>query len=279
MGMAGESFVIDATWDYQVWNQPVRDYQITRQEEVTLEQALALLGRSGETSYPYNSDARRFVHVNTTLRYVVEVAASRTPYIPVIDSYTRTHRYNYVLELDQAGNIIGGEWIDNVPHPDFIWAALGPSDVRNGYGPVIVRAADVQRLIDLSTATEDPEEPVDGTDNTYGSEPGLDIPDNDRAGVSDTIVVPDGLTIDGLRVNVNITHTYRGDLRVELVREGRTVTLFSREGGGADDLIQSFSVADFNGEDAAGQWTLRVSDEANVDTGTLNSWQLVVITR
>lgn len=280
MGRGELSFVIDATYDYQVWNQPVRDYTITRQEEIPLDQALQLLGRTDVTEYPYNSDAKRFVHVNLTLRYIVEGSASATPYIPRIDSYTRTHNYDYILELDAEGNIIGGEWIDDNPHPDFIWAPMGTNDVRDGwYGPAIIRAADVQRLVDLATATEEPEEPpVSGNDHTFSKEPNLAIPDDDANGVSDTIAIPEDLTIAALRVNVNITHTYRGDLRLELLHNGQTVTVFDRQGGGADDLIQSFPVTGFDGQSARGDWTLRVVDTAGADTGTVNSWSVVVTT-
>jgi len=155
MGAEELSFVIDATWDYQVWNQPVRDYTITLQEEIQLQEALQLLGRSDVEEYPYSSEAQRFVHVNTTLRYIVEGHATRTPYIPQLDNFTRTHRYDYILELDGAGNIIGGEWLDNEPHPDFIWASISANDVRDGwYGDYVVTVANVQHLVDLATATD-----------------------------------------------------------------------------------------------------------------------------
>ncbi len=281
IGRLGRSFVIDATYDYQVWNQPVRDYNITLQEEVTLEQALALLGRTDVNEYPYNSEAERFVHVQMDFRYVVEGHATTTPYIPQIDSFTRTHRYDYLLELDQAGNILGGEWIDDNPHPDFIWSSTENSDVRSGryWGSVIISRANVQTLIDMSTSTEPPA--PEGNERPYDSTPvegGLAIPDNDPNGVSDTIQVEDSLTISGLRVNVDITHTYRGDLTVELIHNGTTVTLISNQGGSEDNLVESFDVADFNGQDATGQWTLRVVDGAGYDEGTLNSWRLTVIT-
>lgn len=122
-------------------------------------------------------------------------------------------------------------------------------------------------------------EPV-GNEYTYASTSAAQpIPDNDEEGISDTITVPDLLTIEELRVELDITHTYRGDLVVELERAGRTVTVVSRDGGSQDDLHQSFTIADFNGQDGSGDWTLRVFDRARVDTGTLDSWKLTVVTR
>ena len=44
LGLNGESFVEDRTFDAEVWNQPIRGYRITRQEEVTVAQAHELLG-------------------------------------------------------------------------------------------------------------------------------------------------------------------------------------------------------------------------------------------
>ncbi|MBX3275146.1 MAG: proprotein convertase P-domain-containing protein [Sandaracinaceae bacterium] len=100
------------------------------------------------------------------------------------------------------------------------------------------------------------------------------IPDNDPRGVSGMITVTEGGNISSLAVTVDITHTYRGDLSVYLVRGATRVTLIDRQGGSADDLQQTFTVADFNGTDAAGVYELVVVDNARQDTGTLNVWSL-----
>jgi subtilisin-like proprotein convertase family protein len=105
---------------------------------------------------------------------------------------------------------------------------------------------------------------------------GVDIPDNDPAGVDSVIVVPFGGTISSLGVEVDITHPYRGDLQVTLVRGGTVVTLHDREGAGEDDLRRTFEVRDFDGTDAAGDWTLHVVDAAREDAGRLNFWKLSV---
>ena len=101
------------------------------------------------------------------------------------------------------------------------------------------------------------------------------IPDNDATGVESVIEVAEGGTLSGVSVSVDITHTYQGDLTVTLEHAGTTVTLHEREGGGEDNLQRTYDVGtDFEGQDAAGTWTLRVVDNANADTGTLNSWSL-----
>jgi hypothetical protein len=109
---------------------------------------------------------------------------------------------------------------------------------------------------------------------SYQNETPIAIPDNDTAGVQSTIRVTDSGTISSLAVTVRITHTYRGDLRVHLLRDGREVELHDRDGGSEDDLVETYSVEDFDGDDIEGEWTLRVSDNARVDTGTLESWSM-----
>lgn len=109
---------------------------------------------------------------------------------------------------------------------------------------------------------------------SYVNDTPVDIPDNNEDGASSNIVVAEGGTISGLSVHVDIEHTYRGDLRVSLEKDGRSVSLVSNEGGGEDDLVRTFDVGDFDGSDAAGTWTLRVIDSAGQDTGRIRSWGL-----
>ena len=105
------------------------------------------------------------------------------------------------------------------------------------------------------------------------------IPDNDTAGIASEITVPDAGAISSLKATVDITHSYKGDLRVTLVApNGEQVTLHNRQGGSADNLQETFVVTDFNGFDAAGTWRLLVSDHAGQDVGELNQWSLEIIT-
>ena len=70
--------------------------------------------------------------------------------------------------------------------------------------------------------------------------PGLPvaIPDADTAGVEATIDVPSGGNIQRAQLSLQITHTYRSDLVVELISPaGTTITLSNRAGGSADDLV------------------------------------------
>ena len=96
--------------------------------------------------------------------------------------------------------------------------------------------------------------------------------------ISDTIKVPNSGTVTSVSVTVNISHTYIGDLKVELVAPDGTIkTLHNREGDGTNNIIKTYT-PNFDDDDAQiqGDWKLRISDNADGDTGTLNSWTLTI---
>jgi len=111
----------------------------------------------------------------------------------------------------------------------------------------------------------------------------------DLSTVTSVITIPDNYCVGDLDATVNITHTYRGDLEVDLISPtGVTVRLHNRTGSGTDDLVVTYddsgtppdgpgALADFNGKIATGTWTLRVADRASGDSGTLNGWGLKIL--
>ncbi|SMC99152.1 Peptidase inhibitor I9 [Lentzea albidocapillata] len=102
------------------------------------------------------------------------------------------------------------------------------------------------------------------------------IPDNTT--VTSTIVVSGcaGNASATASIKVSITHTYKGDLVVDLVApDGTVVNLHNRSGGSTDNINETYT-RNLSGEAANGTWTLRVRDAAYWDTGTLNNWTLDV---
>jgi hypothetical protein len=125
IGQFKRSFVMDATYDYEVWNQPVSGYNIRYYNPITKTETMKL-NEALTTRSKFKDDSRSKVRASNTthivgvimeVKYVVETT-------PSIDEHqetaTRTVEYSYDLELDKDLNIIGGEWYsDN--HPDFLW--------------------------------------------------------------------------------------------------------------------------------------------------------------
>ena len=123
-----------------------------------------------------------------------------------------------------------------------------------------------------SLCTEVP--PPVGTVRTYESTGSAAIPDDDAAGITSTIVVPDALTPTSVTVDIDLTHTWIGDLRVTLTHDGVEAVLWDQAGDSDDNIVQSFPLPSFAGRPAAGEWTLTVVDSAAQDVGTLNRWSV-----
>lgn len=125
LGINQRSFVMDATYDAEVWNYPITSYEMTyfnpqslhptgrlMQAMITIEQFTIDKFRSYRSS-----DAKYVVGVVTDVTFVIEVnpthgLSNKPP--------TKTLRFLYDLELDANKNVIGGEWYMN-SHPDFMW--------------------------------------------------------------------------------------------------------------------------------------------------------------
>jgi hypothetical protein len=122
--------------------------------------------------------------------------------------------------------------------------------------------------------TTPPPPPPAGDTRTYESTTPVAIPDDDPAGITSVIVVPDAVTPRTVTVELDVTHTYAGDLRITLSHGGTEAVLWDRAGGANDDVRQSFPLDAFAGRPAAGDWTLLIVDDAARDVGTLNRWTL-----
>ena len=99
---------------------------------------------------------------------------------------------------------------------------------------------------------------------------------NDNSTVESPIAVSgrSGNAPTNASVSVNIVHTYRGDLVVDLVApDGSVYNLHNRSGSSADNLIQTYT-RDLSTEALNGTWKLRVRDAAFLDTGYINSWSI-----
>lgn len=113
-----------------------------------------------------------------------------------------------------------------------------------------------------------------GGTQTYTN--GSDVAIGDNATVNSPITVSgrSGTGLASTSVAVNIVHTYKGDLKVDLVApDGSVYVLHNRAGGSADNINSTYTV-NLSGEALNGTWNLRVNDNAGGDTGYINSWSV-----
>ncbi|MEV5577289.1 M4 family metallopeptidase [Streptomyces parvus] len=104
----------------------------------------------------------------------------------------------------------------------------------------------------------------------------VNIPDAGAAVTSSvTVSGVTGNAPSALKVDVNISHTWRGDLVIDLVAPDGTAYRLknSSAGDSADNVVATYTV-NASSEVANGVWKLRVQDVARQDTGKINSFKL-----
>lgn len=131
IGVSRRSMIIDASFDYQVWNQPLLGYAYTYFNPQTL-QTTDVLQEATVTRAAFTSDifkkyrspkAASFAGVIMKLSYMSENGNEQSPEDTPEKDFVTDVYYYYDLELDTTGKIIGGEWYTN-SHPDFLWTPV-----------------------------------------------------------------------------------------------------------------------------------------------------------
>ncbi|MER6467959.1 M4 family metallopeptidase [Streptomyces collinus] len=115
-----------------------------------------------------------------------------------------------------------------------------------------------------------------GGGTSYENTTPVSIPDNGPAVTSDiTVSGRSGNAPANLQVAVDITHTWRGDLVIDLVGpSGTAYRLKNFSGSDSADNVQETYTVNTSSESANGTWRLRVQDQAAQDVGKINSWKL-----
>ncbi len=143
LAIAKRSFVFDATYDYEVWNQPVLSYEYTYFNPKTKKQTndikKATVKKGSVDSIRFkkfrSENVDSVVGVSMNVSYMIENSPSQRKEDSPRYDYITSVTYLYDLELDKDQNIIGGEWYENA-HPDFIWTpeANFPEDTKENEG-------------------------------------------------------------------------------------------------------------------------------------------------
>jgi hypothetical protein len=149
LGLNTLPLVEDKTANYEVWNQPVVGYEITKQAKISEKDAMACVGGTG-SEYTYNTKAKTLYEVRMTVSYVVEGSPGTSP-IGYKDNVS-TDDYHYILELGSTGKVIGGRYCTDAEnsHIDFLWSPTGSWQPSNPN----VDVDSVKKLIKASVAAQ-----------------------------------------------------------------------------------------------------------------------------
>ena len=113
-----------------------------------------------------------------------------------------------------------------------------------------------------------------GQPQTYTNSGDYQIRDNQTVESPITVSGRSGNAPSSVPVAVDIRHTYKGDLRVDVVApDGSIYNIHNRSGGSADNIIGTATL-NLSSEALNGTWKLRVNDNYNGDIGYINSWSI-----
>jgi subtilisin family serine protease len=106
----------------------------------------------------------------------------------------------------------------------------------------------------------------------------VSIPDNGAAVTSSITIAGCGRAPStSSTVAVNIVHTYRGDLVIDLLApDGTAYRLKNSSSSDSTDNVNTTYTANLSSEAANGTWRLRVQDVYSIDTGYINTWTLTL---
>ncbi len=81
--------------------------------------------------------------------------------------------------------------------------------------------------------------------------------------------------VQTVKVRVDIRHTYKGDLKIQLVTpSGESNVLHAKTGGSGNDIRKTYTLKLDEKTPVAGRWHLIVSDHAGRDVGQLVAWSI-----
>ncbi|QYJ96152.1 proprotein convertase P-domain-containing protein [Shewanella alkalitolerans] len=219
----------------------------------------------------------------------------------VDNSHTATRLASEKLEeqicLSLASSLPGARLTKERIHPGDTFSLLVPSNSDAQWGDymfTVTASADggnwvKQQSVNLSLLPGDIRE-IQQANFTWQP-----ITDNVPKGIESRITVEDELAAFGVRVLVNVSHTWHRDLSMTLTspmgtsyqlesesyaaKESKTVKASnsSKEShAGRDNQHREYRTLAFNHEAIRGDWILQVSDLAAGDIGTLRGWQLLI---
>ncbi|UOF12729.1 M4 family metallopeptidase [Lysobacter capsici] len=159
------------------------------------------------------------------------------------------------------------------PSTDFNNGACGVQQAATDLGFNVADVTAAFQVVGVACPGGPGPGPGPGT-QTYSN--GNDVAIGDNTTVESSIVVSGrtGNAPSNASVSVNIVHTYKQDLKVDLVApDGSLYNIHNRTGGSADNVAGTFTF-NLSSETLNGTWKLRVNDNVGGDVGRIDTWSI-----
>ncbi|MEV7681698.1 M4 family metallopeptidase [Streptomyces sp. NPDC088341] len=234
----------------------------------TLQAAADLFGRSSEA---YETVGNTWAAVNVGRRFVNHITLSPPA------AQEAAVGQPAALQIDAATSQAGGltYTASGLPGGLTIGATTGlisgsPTEAGDFTPTVTVKTSGGN-----STTTTFPWTVIPSGGDFFVNPGNVNIPDaGDPAESALVVTGHDGGAPSDLQVTVDIVHTWRGDLVIDLIgSDGTAYRLKNYNSDSADDVHETYTV-DASAIPANGTWKLRVQDVYAYDTGYIDSWKL-----
>jgi hypothetical protein len=148
LGFLGKGFVADIDRFNDVWNQPITNFSINSAAEIAVMDEDRVRGVERkvriELVMTYGEELKFYTNLLAStgmLNFVSKMPVTMTPHQKFLSK-----DYSYIIEINQAGHVIGGEWISET-RPDFLWmyerakvfknSPMPLANLKNIYRPLI----------------------------------------------------------------------------------------------------------------------------------------------
>jgi len=291
----------DYGFDVRVRSAPIASVEVATFEPGTNHVMVVHTDGENVSMLPVDLGADGVADPESDLRLVGVHAAAETGEVDVYDVYGESVLFEDLAygTADDLGDVPAVDYglaidFDDDGETDLDLGRLSGADF---VGNRVVASAYVTALGQARIFAVDVDADVDAIISTnleLTLEPGTFFDDTTDP-YQESITVSGCPEVGAVNVEVDITHSYRGDIVMDLEGPaGGLVTLWNEEGsyfddiygefdadagtdlsgGGDDDLFTRSGLVDFEGASGNGEWTLTVADVASISSGTVNSWTL-----
>lgn len=190
---------------------------------------------------------------------------------PVLPGSVSTVEYTLTAPLEYRQ----GRYVLSYPQPDLPGTGRGLSltapvlRVDPGHG-------DARTLVRVAGQRVAPDTPVVILAPPPAQWVGEGEPDPHSGHVLSQLAIAQDEPVTVADVDLEIDHTFSGDLQVHLVTPAGKHLDVTTGSGGSNDIRGTFKVELPEGTRSAGDWHLVVSDHAGLDVGTLDAWALAL---